>query len=118
MARKVTLIKQAWEEYAQAYTEYHRVCKDMRIRVETPRIYYMPGKGYEINGKITAATADEIISNLKAHTADCIGQMQAECADLALKPDEAIPMTERKPDVWYSITHPTPEPLSGDESEN
>lgn len=117
MPTKTQAIRSAFKRYALAYQDYHRLCKQIEIVVKQPRIYYLPGSGYEINGKLQKSTADDIIAALNANTQECIEQAKRECGDLSF--DAANPVANAKelqPTSTYITIYPPLLPIPEEET--
>jgi len=102
--RQTTAIKQAYMRYARAYEQWHKDCQHIPIKVAAPRVLYLPGRGYEINGEERRETAEQIISSLNAATSDCVRLIEEKCTPVApsvyerfVNPEpmnELVPLTE------------------------
>lgn len=79
MSKQTTLINRAYMRYARAYEQWHEECQRFPITVRAPRILYLPGIGYEINGRIHREKAEQIIAWLNAEAADCLRLIAADC---------------------------------------
>lgn len=77
--RQTTAINQAYMRYARAYEQWHKDCQHIPIKVAAPRILYLPGRGYEINGEVRKETAEQIIKSLDAAMRDCIDLIAVKC---------------------------------------
>lgn len=81
--RQTTAITQAYMRYARAYEQWHKDCQHIPIKVAAPRVLYLPGRGYEINGEERRETADIIIASLNAATRECLELIEFKCKPTA-----------------------------------
>ena len=81
--RQTTAINQAYMRYARTYEQWHKDCQHIPIKVGAPRILYLPGVGFEINGDIRKETAEDIIAGLNRATRDCIRLINEKCKPIA-----------------------------------
>lgn len=83
MSKQTTLINRAYMRYARSYELWHEECQHFPITVRAPRILYLPGIGYEINGRIHRDKAEQIIASLNAETKECMRLIEQNCKPTA-----------------------------------